>query len=311
MRYFLGIDGGQSSTKCLIGDETGLVIGSGVAGPCNHVGAALGRQRFLSAIGGGLAAALVSAHLPPDVTFAVASLGLSGGPADKDTLTREAIRADQYNITHDAMIALAGATGGGPGIITIAGTGSISFGRNSTSATARSGGWGYIFGDEGGAFDIVRQAMRAVLRHEEGWGPRTLLTEALLLDCSAPNANDLLHRFYTDAWPRSRVAALARLVDDAAEAGDGVASELLSSAAQHLATITAAVRTQLFPADAQATVCYIGGVFQSEFVRERFRMLVEMGGATVSAPQHGPAEGALLEAYRMAGLTVQLRWPSA
>ena len=48
-------------------------------------------------------------------------------------------------------------------IIVIAGTGSMVFGRNTAGVTARAGGWGYIFGDEGGAFDLVRQALRAVL----------------------------------------------------------------------------------------------------------------------------------------------------
>src|SRR5947209_3167873 len=76
--------------------------------------------------------------------------------------------------------ALAGATRSGQGIITIAGTGSIAFGRNPAGRTARAGGWGYIFGDEGGGFDIARQATRAILRLEEGWGPPTALRETLL-----------------------------------------------------------------------------------------------------------------------------------
>ena len=77
MRYVLGIDGGQSSTTCLIGDESGCVVGSGTAGPCNHVGAELGRERFLSAVNGSLKAACESAGIG-DVVFAAACLGLSG-----------------------------------------------------------------------------------------------------------------------------------------------------------------------------------------------------------------------------------------
>jgi N-acetylglucosamine kinase-like BadF-type ATPase len=178
------------------------------------------------------------------------------------------------------------------------------FGRNHSGATARAGGWGYLFGDEGGAFDLVRQALRAVLRNEEGWGPPTALREALLEATGAPNGNQLLHRFYTDEYPRDRVAGWAKLIDQAARAGDSVAGDILGSAAQALATLTAAVRRQLFEGSAPVDVCYSGGVFGSEPLLERFRMLVELEeGNRVSAPQHSAAEGALLEAYRMGGVS--------
>ena len=308
MRLYLGIDGGQSNTTALIGDETGRVLGNGHAGPSNHAAAGEGRRRFMAAISDSLTQAAASAGLS-QMEFEAACLGLSGGPDDKETLARETIRARRYLITHDAHIALAGATGGQPGIVVIAGTGSMAYGRNAAGATARAGGWGYIFGDEGGAFDLVRQALRAILRNEEGWGPPTALREALLdavpeKGPGARNANQLLHRLYTDEYPRDRVAGWAALVDQAARAGDAVARDILGSAAQALATITAAVRQQLFEKSGRVDVCYCGGVFSSLALLERFRMLVELEeGNRVSAPRHTPAEGALLEAYRMGGLS--------
>lgn len=196
MRLFLGIDGGQSSTTCLIGDETGCVLGAGKAGPCNHVGADQGRKRFLSAIADSLERAGFRS-----ASFEAACLGLSGGAADKEALAREAIRAERYFITHDALVALTGATAGGPGIVVLAGTGSIAFGRNAEGREARAGGWGYIFGDEGSAFHIVRRGLRAAIRNEEGWGPVTAIREAFLESTGACSANDLLHRFYTDEYP--------------------------------------------------------------------------------------------------------------
>ena len=71
-------------------------------------------------------------------------------------------------------------------------------------------GWGYIFGDEGGGFDITRQALRAILRHEEGWGPATSLHNALLQETGSADANDLLHRFYTTEFPRPAIAVACR-----------------------------------------------------------------------------------------------------
>src|SRR5262249_6073644 len=157
---------------------------------------------------------------PSSARFASSCLGFSGGPADKHEILGEILASDTTVITDDAVIALAGATAGEPGVIVIAGTGSIAFGRNASGKTARAGGWGYLFGDEGGAFYIVRQAVRAALRFEEGWGQATSL-HRLLIDATATHdVNDLMHRFYTPEFPRPRAAALSTLVDQAAEQGD-------------------------------------------------------------------------------------------
>jgi len=304
---FLGVDGGQSSTVALIGDASGRVIGAGQAGPCNHAGAAEGREKFIQAIGGSVQAALDQAGVA-ERRFSAACFGLSGGPAGKHALIRETVDVANFTVTTDAVIALTGATGGKPGIIAISGTGSIAFGRNAEGRTARAGGWGYVYGDEGSAFDLVRQAVRAALRQEERWGPSTALREALLEATGAHDANDLLHRFYSADYPRARVASFATLVEKIAVEGDPVARDILNRAAQALAAFVAAVRGQLFHCGETAHVSYIGGVFQSAMLRERFRMLVELEGSShVAAPLHGPTAGALMEAYRLAGLTCELR----
>lgn len=303
MKLFLGVDGGQSSTTALVGDESGRVVGVGLGGPCNHVGNAEGREKFLKAVGGCLRAAGFE-----NAEFEAACLGFSGGAADKSAYVREAIKAKRYLVTHDAAIALTGATAGEPGVIAIAGTGSIAFGRNREGKTARAGGWGYVFGDEGGGFDIVRQALRAALRHEEGWGPKTALRDALVSSAGATSANDLLHRFYTDEYPRERVAAFAKLVDRMARDGDAVAREILLTGAQQLATLASAVRAQIFDEKAACRISYLGGVFRSEILLARYRMSMELEeGNRVAEPEYGPAAGALIEAYRSAGLSVQLK----
>lgn len=302
---FLGVDGGQSGTVALIADEAGQVLGAGRAGPCNHVSTEESRKRFQAAIGGAVHEAAAAEGLT-DPRFAAACFGLSGGPRDKDSLARGMVRASRYLITHDADIALAGALEGEPGVIAIAGTGSIAFGRNAAGETARAGGWGYVFGDEGGAFDLVRQALRAALRHEEGWGPPTRLRDCLLEATGAADVNDLMHRFYTPEYPRDRIASYGKLIDDAAMDGDPVARDLLHGAAQALATLVAAVKHRLLAGSGGAKVSYTGGVFESAALRERFHFLVELdGSSSVQAPQHGPAAGALLEAFRIAGLSAR------
>lgn len=309
-RYFLGLDGGQSSTTAIIGDENGCVLGVGRAGPCNHVGASEGRAKFISAIQSSLQAACAQTELSADnLRFASACLGFSGGPTDKESLVREILLSDRTLVTDDAVIALAGATAGQPGVVVIAGTGSIAFGRNSAGRTARAGGWGYLFGDEGGGFWIAGQALRAALRLEEGWGVPTSLRARLLDATGTRNINDLLHRCYTAEFPRPRVASLSVLVNHAAESGDPAALKILEDAARELTLLVVAVRGQLFQAREQQAgdqtpVTYSGGVFHSRILLARFRdWMTSEPGIRVAPPVYSPAIGALLEAYRMAGFT--------
>lgn len=304
--FFLGVDGGQSSTLALIGDEHGRVAGVGRAGPCNHVAGAEARSKFEEAIRRCLADACAEAGLDAEaVRFAAACLGFSGGPVDKEPILREILAADHIMVTDDALIALSGATGGEPGVITISGTGSIAFGRNAHGERARAGGWGYIYGDEGSSFDITRRALRAALRFEEGWGPATSLHQALLDATQSSSANDLLHRFYTDAFPRHVIAGYARLVDKAARSGDAEAIQVLDQAAGELRTIANAVARKLFGKQ-PAQVTYMGGAFRSDLLRQRFQLLIDNDGDRTRLPLYGPAAGALIEAYRSRNLNVEL-----
>src|SRR5579862_3992093 len=99
--FFLGVDGGQSSTTALIADQTGKVLGVGRGGPCNHATAAEGRQKFVAALTGCLAAACSNAGLDAVPRFAAACLGCSGGPADKESLVGEIVAGDKVVVTDD------------------------------------------------------------------------------------------------------------------------------------------------------------------------------------------------------------------
>jgi N-acetylglucosamine kinase-like BadF-type ATPase len=293
VKRFLGVDGGGSSTVALVADETGRVIREGRGGPSNVSDLGVFEKNLCEAVG------------DVDSEFESACFGFSGGIEGKGLIAREIVRAKHYSVVHDAAIALTGATGGAPGVVVIAGTGSIAFGKSGEGRTARAGGWGYAFGDEGSAYDIVRQALRAALRLEEGWGRATALHSALIESGGAASANDLLHRFYSAAFPRARIAALAILVDELARSGDAVAIDILNGAAQSLAALASAVRAQLFRADDSAMISYSGGAFSSSQLLERFKMLVELDTANLfTTPKFLPVEGALIEAFRAAGLDI-------
>lgn len=303
----MGIDGGQSSTVGLIADETGRVLGMGRGGPCNHAAAGEGRQRFVAAMRECLNGACLQSGLDASsVSFEAVALGFSGGIEDKDTYSREFFRSKRLLISNDAEIALAGATSGQPGIIVIAGTGSIAFGRNRSGRTARAGGWGYIFGDEGAAFDLVRQALRTALAMEEGWGPGTQLHSELLKETGAESANALMHDWY-NRFDRKTIARLAPLVDQTAQKGDPVALEILKKAAIDLVQLVGRTHKLLFSPNDRLIVSYVGGVFTSQILKAALKSQVrELLGRELSAPVYPPVAGALLIALQSAGCEVTL-----
>jgi N-acetylglucosamine kinase-like BadF-type ATPase len=298
-RFYLGIDGGQSSTKALLADETGKVIGRGRGGPCNHVGSAEGRSKFQSAVGDCLRQAYQEAGLEStSVHFASVCLGLSGGTEDKEAYVKELIASNRYKLTHDAEIALLGGTAGEPGIIIIAGTGSIAFGRNAQMQTARAGGWGYLFGDEGGGFDLVKQALRRALQYEEGWGPPTVLHKVLLEVWGAASANGLMHEMY-NKFDRKQIAGYAKLVTGAAEQGDQVALEVVKGAAGSLLGYVTGVYEQLFKKGEAVQIVAVGGVFKSHLLMQQLRQNIYSAIlCPLGMPRLSPAAGALLEALR-------------
>lgn len=303
-RLFLGVDGGQSSTKAVIGDAAGKVLGRGRAGPCNHASKSEGRSKLRTAVSAVVDDALDVAGLPVATEFKAACFGMSGGPADKRDLIAQIVRADAIRVFDDAEVALEGAVQGGAGAIVIAGTGSIALAKDAAGTTVRCGGWGYLFGDEGGAFSIVRKAVQLALAAEEGWGDQTNLVDLFLGVTATDSVNEAMHCFYRPDWPRDRIARLAPDIDTAAEAGDRCAAEVLQAAGRALGDLAVTVTGMLELPRAQVPAHYSGGVFRSRRVLESFKACCDERHCRVETPAHDGAIGALLLAYRMAGVAV-------
>jgi N-acetylglucosamine kinase-like BadF-type ATPase len=299
---FLGVDGGQTSTTAVIGDASGQALATGVGGPSNHVKAAEGRTRLVSAVTAAVSSACMQLGFAAieDIEFDAACLGFTGGVDGKEEILRELIRCRGILVTDDVTIALSGAHREGTGIVTIAGTGSVAMGRNVVHQIAKAGGWGYMFGDEGGAWGIVREGLRAAFRSKEGWGPPTQLHDLFLRESGDSDIHVFRRRLYTEEYPRPRIAALSQLVSDAAEQGDRVALDILDSAVESLSMITRVVRSRLFDQVETVDVAYIGGVFSSAIVLNAFRHRLETeGNNRIVKPYQNPSKGALAEAIRL------------
>lgn len=295
-RYFAGIDGGQSGTAAVVGDERGNVLGRGDAGPADEVGEPAGSTRLRDALNAALAAALAAARLPAGTRFEAVVAGVSGyrGAARG---AQPAFRAVRSSIVHDAPIAHAGAFGGGSGVVVVAGTGSVAYARDA-SGCATLGGWGYLFGDEGSAFWIGREAIAKLMRAQddgdENSGPQR---EALLAFVGRASLRDVQDACASGALARDRVAAYApvalasRYFDDVAQRGADRLADLAGSAMRALGS-------------EEAAVCFVGGLCAVENYRARLHaaLRARVPRARPAQPRFDPATGALLLAYRESGL---------
>lgn len=276
---FLGVDGGGTTTRAVVVDADGVVRGRGVAGGANQE--VIGSEAAAEAVRAAAQAAQEEAGAERPVR--AAWIGLAGVDAPPDT---EALRpalaplADQIRITNDAELLL-GALPGGVGVALIAGTGSIALGRNAAGETARAGGWGHIFGDEGSGYALGVAALRAAARAADGRSEPTALTPAVLhaLDVATPDA--LIARVH-QGCDKAGIARLASIVVAAAESGDAVGLAILRRAADDLAEQARAVVRAL--SLGKPLLLALGGGLLLEAQPFRALLLGALAGAGSSPP---------------------------
>jgi len=251
---FIGIDGGGTTTVAVLVDEGGNVRArvEGGAGRID-IRAPLDAARVLTDL-----AERVTEGRPATALCC----GLAGaGREPERTIVEDALRAAGVaavtTVVTDAEAALCDAFGTGPGILLIAGTGSIAWGRAEDGRVARTGGWGHLLGDEGSGYAIGMAALRAILRAHDGRGAPTSV-EARVLAATALTAPELLVHFVANA-SKADVSALAPLVFG--EAGhDAVALGIVEEAARALAAHVAALYTRLRPWSMPVPLALTGGL---------------------------------------------------
>ncbi len=175
------------------------------------------------------------------------------------SLIRKLIRAGIVRATWDAEIALAGATGNEPGIVVIAGTGSVALGRDAEGRTARAGGYGYLIDDAGGGVSIGQSAVRSALRSHEGEAASTQLAQMLTAEFG--EWPQMRRRVYGEDGGRALLASLVPVVAKAARQGDAVAVHILEDAGRSLARLVIAVATRLGLVKKPFDLFPLGGVF--------------------------------------------------
>ncbi len=303
----LGLDGGQTSTTAAICDLGGELLGLGRAGPADHVWEPGGAARARRAVAHSVARALRAARLPRNLTFDAAFLGMTGAKADRRTerAVEGCISAKRLRVENDMVSALASVTGGKPGVVVIAGTGTIAYGENARGRRASASGWGFLLGDEGAGFWIARRAIASACRAEDGRGEPTALTGALLRAARVTDLWGLHFLIYSGKLSRADIAALTSVVPEAAAAGDRAARRILRQAGRELGLAGGTVARRLGMQRGRVTVGLVGGVFRgSEEVRRSCRreMRKHAPKAVFAEARFTPAVGSVLLALKMANV---------
>jgi N-acetylglucosamine kinase-like BadF-type ATPase len=296
-RAVVGVDGGGTKTQAVVLDADFSILGEGLAGPSNPL--RVGIASAAAAIRQAIDRACEAAKLRRTDLIA-AEIGLAGARREElNARMREALLnlgIGEIIVVGDADIALYGATEGEPGLIVIAGTGSICCGINARGKTLCAGGWGPIAGDEGAGAWIARRALRAIAHAADGRGPTTSLTNAACTYFHVSDANDLSTAIYAPTITNESLASFGKHVIEAAKAKDRVAREILCEGGQELGRAAAAVIRNLKLERESFQVAYVGGVFDAagELVLSSMREEVERVApkAYLAPPRFSPAVAA-------------------
>jgi N-acetylglucosamine kinase-like BadF-type ATPase len=307
-RYLLGVDGGATKTLAAVLDVHERALHLGHSGPSNEdaVGSHRAVGELLAAADAAIEAASIEAQ---DIGAAV--LAIAGTDMDSLAAHLRGARPEAWLLVNDVVGAWATATGAGPGVAAISGTGSNVFGVGREGQSWRAGGWGHLLGDEGSGYWLGAQSIKAALHDREQSGPPTALSDAVTEFFGAPSVEVLAGWVYSKPLTKGEIAAFAVEAARVAEAGDPVAVELYAQGARELAR---AVVTVIDHAglDGAFPVGLIGSAFKAgPLLVDPLRALVRERApqADVGRVQMEPVGGSLMLAARVCGRADAIQAP--
>jgi glucosamine kinase len=296
--FYLGIDGGGTKTRCALGDEI-KTLATTLAGGSNIIRS--GEEQAREALRASVMEACAIAKISPEKIQTIC-IGAAGAArpevAEKIRSILAEITPATIEVVGDMVIALEAAFGDGPGVIAIAGTGSIVYGRDAAGRTARAGGWGFAISDEGSGHWIGRHAVSAILNARDA-GQDTAITALVLQAWNVEDLSKLVEA--ANSVPPADFPRLFPVVLKAAAARDSMARAILADAGSQLAGLTAKVITRLMPASPHAPVAMTGSVFrQSTEIRQVFYNCLHARFPSIEMRNDlvEPVEGALSRARR-------------
>ena len=297
MNVILAVDGGGSRTRCLAVGRDGVVLAAVEGGPSNHLQIAM--EEVQASLDQTLGSALRDAGEIEKgdvlVSAGLAGVDVDGAGSAEMTQLLGSLGFTNSVINGDMIIAHAGALAGSAGVLALAGTGSCIIGIDENGKRVKVGGWGPIYGDEGSAYRIGADTLRAAARAFDRRGPATALTDAIVKEFGIEDFTKTLQTIYLGRCEPRDIAAISRLAFDVAEKGDDVARGVFIRAGEDLAeAVIAAVSRLNMPSP---KVSYQGSVLSNcNIVRERLArsLSARIPNAELVAPEFSPVVGSYL-----------------
>lgn len=299
-KFIIGIDGGATKTTAILSDSTGNILAEKSAGPSNFL--IIGVDNVARTISHLILNLCNEAEVNIQ-NIEIICIGLTGAGRESDAEKVKNAIIDYWKtlystelkkliVTSDARIALEGAFSGRPGIILIAGTGSIMFGKDRNGNLYRVGGFGRYIGDEGGGYSIGRQGLQAIAKYFDGRAPETKLFRLVQENFGINTPEDLIRKVYQENLD---FATVAPFVIQAAEEGDEICREILRKEAEELVLHIKAIKDKIRVRTVY--IAFIGGLLSSDnYYSKLLRKVIlqKIEGVNVILPEHSPAYGAVL-----------------
>ncbi len=262
---YLGVDGGGTKTHIALINNERKIVGECFAGASNplRVGIETAVANILAAIDKACDENNLSR-----VDIVAATLGLAGvrrldlRQRVKERIT-QLLRIKKVDVFTDAEIALYGIGKDTPGIVIIAGTGSVAIGQNSKGEKYSAGGWGPLAGDEGGGAGIALSALHRIAKASDGRAKPTALSDIAVDYFRAGRIENLSVAIYAPQVDNARIAGFAKFVAETAKAGDTVAIDILREAGTELGIAAKAVVENLGLQNVKIPIGLVGSVFKS------------------------------------------------
>jgi N-acetylglucosamine kinase-like BadF-type ATPase len=299
-KYVIGIDGGATKTTAVLADLNRNILAERSSGPANFL--IIGTDKVAKTISDLILDLCNDAEVNIQ-NIEIVCMGLTGAGREEDAEKIKNAVLDYWQnnysskiknliVTSDARIALEGAFSGRPGIILIAGTGSIIFGKDRSGTLYRVGGFGRYIGDEGGGYSIGRLGLQAVAKYFDGRGPETKLLQILQEKFGINSPEDLINKVYNE---NIDFASLAPFVIQCAEEGDEPCREILRKEAEELVLHIKAIKDKIRVRTVY--ISFLGGLLSAEnYYSKLLRKIIlqKIEGVNVILPEHPPAYGAVL-----------------
>ncbi|HEX3983427.1 MAG TPA: BadF/BadG/BcrA/BcrD ATPase family protein [Acidisoma sp.] len=299
----LGIDGGGTKTVLALADRAGHVVWQKRApgiGPHEN-------PAWLPTLQALMATASAYGDRVAYGAFAMPSFGEIDRVSAEQAAAAQQLGHFPHCVLNDVHAAFEGAFVGQPGVLLLAGTGSMLWAEDGAGAQIRVGGWGQGFGDEGSAFWIGRAAIAGLSQCLDGRAadPDFAAAMSRLLALPAEGQAEALLDWYCEVPdPRVKVASLAREIDRMAETGNATATTILTEAAAHLALHVRAAWQRL-PTLPEGVWSAVGSIMNSRVVARHLVTLLDTPRVPAALP---PVGGALWRAATNAGWAASPAW---